>query len=55
LKKSSSLKINDYQEEKINEKANQIEDNERTITTGREARVDTLTGEPALLSGHRNE
>jgi hypothetical protein len=51
MQKSQSLKIDDYQSESASDRGPPAV--EHTATTGREVRVDTLTGEPALLSGNR--
>ena len=55
LNRTSSLKIDDYHSDQFSDKACQIELRDKTESTGREMRVDTLTGEPAVLSGNRNE
>ena len=51
LQKSQSLKIDDYHSDLYSEKGCQADDG--TQTTGREERVNTYTGEPAVLSGQR--
>ena len=51
LQKSQSLKIDDYHSDLYSEKGCQA--NDGTQTTGREERVNTYTGEPAVLSGQR--